>query len=247
MEPAVVKTDLINTLNILKTNEAPALTEEVCNYFIISNKSAKIENNLIVSTLKELAQEKKVFLNSDGYVSLSEISSENIKRRLDLEESTREKSKYGIQIFKSLNMAKYIRFVGAIGDAPFGRIDPNKKIDLIVVVEKDTKYLAKFFIEKYLSFKFAKKSFNFLKIFEVDDLKWNQFDAENAIRLLNLIVFINREKTYESFMSTNNWIFEIFTNYPLEKVSWGFRVSKNIGKPVSDFYKKLNNLLTPKN
>ncbi len=245
MESAAIKNDLIKTLKLIKAEEIPVLTEEITSYFIASDKSSQLNKPSVLTALNELQQERKVF-SEDEFISFSESFKDKIKDRLDLEESTREKSKYTKNLFKFLENLPFVKFVAASGSSPFGRIAKNEKIKLIVVADKETRHLSEFCIKKYLQLNRAYKNFEVEKVFESDNLKWHRPDAESAIKLLNMIVVISKNKTYENFMATNNWIFDIFSNYPLEKVSWGFRVTKNIDIKTAPIFKTLNKFLTPK-
>ncbi len=179
-------------------------------------------------------------------MSLSKDMVSSVKKRLDLEEFTKDRVRYAKKTLKMLTRFSFIRFIGAVGGAPLGRIAKDEKIKLVLVVERETSFLTKFVLTNYLKFKFATKNFEIERITEIDDLKWNSTDAESGIKLLNLLSFLNRDKAYENLMAANNWIFEIFSNYPLEKVSWGFRVSKDLEKKVPKIYIRLNSLLAKK-
>lgn len=241
-----IKRDLLITLDILRVSESPALIEDVTHFFINTTETAQVENNLIVTKLKELESEQKIFVSEDGFISFSKNISEQVQKRLKTEESTRQKIKFANKILKGLSRFDFIRFVGVTGDAPFGRIDPHAKIKLIIIADRDTKNLAEVIVKNYLRFQFVLKKFEISRIIEIDNLRWDQTNPVSGIMLLNLQPILSKDKTYENLMASNSWIFEIFSNYPLEKISWGFRVSKNNDRPVSTFYKKLNKFFMPK-
>lgn len=249
MEPQkdTVKDDLLKTFEVLKIREVPALVEEILHFFISSSKESQTGNNLIVSKLKEMESAGKIFTDAEGFVSLSENITQEIHKRTHLEEITREKAKYAQKILSGLQKIPFVKFVGVIGEAPLGRIGEGEKVKLVVVTERETAHLSKFLIETYLKFRSAFNHFHIQHITEVNNLKWFSTDAESGIKLLKMFSFVNKDKIYENFMAANNWIFEIFTNYPLEKVSWGFRVSKDIERNVPPFYKMLNSFFKPKN
>lgn len=247
MQIDTLKKDLLNTLEIIQVKEFPVLLEEILNFFITADKTQQVYAHQITSKLGELEKEGLIYINEEGFVSLSKNITEEIQKRLHLEEFTRSRKNYSQKLLNNLSGISFIRFIGAVGDAPLGRISDNEKINLILVVEKDTKYISKFIIENYLKIRFAFKNFNIYKVIETDNLTWDKMTPETGIKLLNIQSLINKDKAYENLMAANNWIFEIFSNYPLEKVSWGFRVSKNLDKNVSIFVKKLNAFLSPKN
>lgn len=52
-------------------------------------------------------------------------------------------------------------------------------------------------------------------------------DLRMAYKLLFLHPIINKDGIYEKFMHKNGWIFNYFANYPLQKISLGYRVNLN--------------------
>ena len=245
-ETDAIKRDLLITLDVLRVSESPALIEDIVHFFINTTETAQVENNLIVSKLKELETDQKIFVSEDGFISFFNDIDGQVQKRLKTEESTRQKIKYAEKILNGLSKFDFIRFVGVMGDAPFGRIDTNVKIKLIIIADKETQHLASVVVKNYLRFKFALKKFEISTILESDNLRWPQNNPASGIMLLNLQPILNKDKTYENLMASNSWIFEIFSNYPLEKISWGFRVSKNDNRKVSEFNKRLNKFFSPK-
>ena len=245
MESDTLKEDLINTLRIMKAEEFPVLVGEVLHFFVRKEKTP-VENNLLAEKLKELKAQEIVYTNDEGFISLSKNITDKVQHRFKLEEVTKERVRYAQKLLKGLESVPFLRFVGIIGSAPLGRITENESIKLILIVENETPYLSKFLVENYLWARFALKNFQVDSIFETNNLMWCPSNSENGIKILNILPIINKDKTYESFIAANNWIFEIFTNYPLEKVSWGFRVSKNIENNVPQIFRWINGFLRPR-
>lgn len=233
--------DLINTFTALRIKESPVLIEEIFNFYINSQK-APIDKNFLGSILEILSASNIIYTNDEGFVSLSDNLEESLKVRLDLEEETKtriKKAKRLLSIFKKL---PFIRFIGVYGQSSLGRISKDSKADLIIITESETANLTKFLLTNYLKITGSLKLFKISKIFETDNIEWDSKDPISAIQLLKLTTIFNKDQTYESLIGSNNWIFETFSNYPLEKVSWNFKLSKKSDYKTSWITKALNKI-----
>lgn len=134
---------------------------------------------------------------------------------------------------KLLGLRKYsfIKYIGVTGNVSYGLADSDDLVDVIVLSPEGTQNVATS-LAKLLGARLRSK----INLEVGDEIELPSNNVEAAYQLLTMATIVNSGKVYESMVGASPWVFEIFRNYPLDKVSFNFRVTNQMENYKPGFF-----------
>ncbi len=147
-----------------------------------------------------------------------------IRERLNREAISKAKLNGAKRIIKFISFLPFVKMVGLTGDLSYGNGGPGSDVDLMIVTSTDRMWLTRmiiFSLLEILGLKMNDKKRvdgtricvnvwcdeNNLRITE------NEHDLVLASDVVHLIPLVNKESTYEKFISSNLWLKNYFPNW----------------------------------
>lgn len=208
-------------LNTLEAFKCPLTSVEIYEYLICNGQS--VEKEIFKSTVISMEKNGAIAYSEGYFYKSAEGIGEEVKKRIIKAESARNACKRLKSKEKYLKKIGKLKYLGVFGS--FSNVkNPDGKESLLVIVEEKSlestiKKLNIFFKLFRLSNKFG------IEIVIEEPIK--ALDSKSigeAKNLMSLEHVVNKDSTYERLIHKNLWIFEYFSNYPLNKLSMSYRV-----------------------
>lgn len=190
----------------------PLTKEEVFRYLITNKAVAKEEVFRYLKNIKKISSKNEFyFLNGKDYI---------IELRKRREKESLKKIKIAKKVVKKLSLIPTIKLIGISGNLSLKNADEKDDIDLFIVVKQNTVWITRFFTILILKFlrKHRKRKDKNVK----NKICLNMFlDEENlsfkkniylAHEIIQLLPMLNRDNTYQKFLSDNAWVLNYMPN-----------------------------------
>lgn len=214
LEKAVLK-----TLVYADIFDYPLTLPEIEKYLITNTSTPKIKISLALESLllKKILEFKSPFYFFTSRESLSII-------RQKREEESRKKMKIVSSVCTSLSFIPSILFIGVSGGLAMKNVDREDDIDLFIIVEENRMWLTRFAVllilqslgrrrgrrEKNARDKICVNMFMDEKYLT---LSKDDQDIYGAHEVSQMIPVVNKNQTYEKFLSANAWVKNYLPNW----------------------------------
>jgi len=220
MDMGVLEKSILKTVkyNLAKNN--PLTLKELNDFLITDDFDESIKSKDLENCIKKLILSKKIILSDDNYVGFDEVELRTLVGvRIKAGAKLRRDIKDLKKIVKRWRIIKSILFVGM-------EVGKGERGELFVIARNDKSQKVRRLLSLYFKLKLFGPKFKINKVIAVNDLKKfiETKNIDSAYQILKIVPVLNVNSTYEKLIHQNMWIFEIFSNYPFEKISENYRI-----------------------
>jgi len=223
-----LKNEILKTLAYSCVFKYPLSFYQICTYL-----GCKCNYRDLIKALRELKRKRKISQKGGKYY-IPQKRTENWYEKL---KETIRKTDQTRGILKHLEKIPWIKLIAITG--PLAAANPQEKgdIDVFIVAQSGRLWLTRLFVVLYLKalnkYRTDKSSVNKIcpnLLVSEDNMLWekkkqNLYVASEIVRMQPII---NREKTYERFLTKNRWVEKFFPNFIFKKTANEKRHSTNI-------------------
>lgn len=190
---------------------------------LISNK--KISKEAIKNSLNE---NKKIRKNGDYYFLRKRENIVSLRKKREKESAL--KINNNLALLRLIGLIPTIEFLGISGSVAVNNAKRNDDLDLFIITKKNTLWSSRFLVI-FLLFIFGKKRSTNKKVspnkicanmlIDESALLINKKNLFIAKEIAQIIPIVNKDETYENFLSKNKWIKIYLANFPIPKAKAG--------------------------
>lgn len=223
---------ILKTLSYADIFDFPLTLEEIWKY-LISEKPVSVEN--LVETIK--ANEDFIEKKGKYYFLLNRAKIVSVRKKR--ENYSRKKLITAKKVARILSYIPQIKLLGISGSLAVGNSDKADDIDIFIITKKDSLWTTRFLVSVILLVLGVKRRIN--EVFVQDKICPNMYLAQDSLEIAKnmhslfsaheiaqLKVLVNKDKSYEKFLSANSWILNFLPNIVDGKLAIK---RQDVGKP----------------
>lgn len=213
-----IKISVIKTLSYADVFDFPMTDSEVWKYYIDSKRLTrkKVRSNLNLMVEEGLIAKIKSYYFLKGRENLVRVRQERQKESI-------AKIKLAKKASRLLRFISTIKLIGISGSLSMLNAKKTDDIDLFVITSKNTLWITRFLVNIVLVLKGYKRSRN--DSFGINLICPNMFLAQDCLLIpkekqnlfsaheaMQLKVLVNKNQSYELFLSSNPWVTRFLPN-----------------------------------
>jgi len=201
----------------LKSSEKLAIKyHDIFDYPLTSKELYKWKSNKGITGITSI-------INKSGFYFIKNRE-EIIKKRLGNERCSRKKLILAKKTSRLLSKIPTVKFVGITGALAMNNASKNSDIDLMIITKSGTLWLTRLFVYLLIVLfgiktrkpkdKQQRDKLCLNMWLDENDFVWNRIDRNmyTAHEVLQIVPLVNKDKTYEKFLSANTWVFSYWPN-----------------------------------
>lgn len=217
--PNKIQVAIYKTLIYSDLFHFPLTDKEIYQYLIWEEKEKPPMFEKVQNTLSKLNLKAR-----NGYYYL--LSQEIVAQRLNKASLSQKKKQIAQNIGKMLSKIPTIKFIGLSGNLAMDNAEEKDDIDLFIITQKNTLWLSRFFLTLVLDIKKLRRKPNEQKWqdkiclnMQIDESKIilpkEERNLYTAHEIVQLVPLVNKNQTYEKFLTANKWFLKFLPNSPL--------------------------------